>query len=115
MTVVSESTVGVRSDGGGSKSTLANAVLTAQLIFCGMESVARIHAGAAALVNDDEHPVHVRKVTVSSAVEHCTAHREPLTYRYHLLDGVHLPVESALLVIHYSLRTEFLTIRNLVH
>ena len=49
MTVVSAPAVGVRLVGGGSKSTLANALLTAQLIFCGMESVARMNAGAAAV------------------------------------------------------------------
>ena len=38
--VMSASAVGVLSAAGGSKSTLANALLTAQLMFCGMVSVA---------------------------------------------------------------------------
>ena len=40
MMVVSASAVGVLSAAGGSNSTRANALLTAQLMFWGMESVA---------------------------------------------------------------------------
>ena len=40
---------GVTSAGGGPNSTLANALLTAQLMFCEIESVARMNAGAAAV------------------------------------------------------------------
>ena len=49
MTIVSTSAGGMLSAGGGSNSTLANALLTAQLMFSGMQSVARMNAGAAAV------------------------------------------------------------------
>ena len=45
----SRSVAGATSADGGVNSTLANALLTAQLMFCGMESVARMHAGADAV------------------------------------------------------------------
>ena len=49
MMVVPASAGGVLSAGGGSNSTLANALLTAQLMFCGIVSVARMNAGADAV------------------------------------------------------------------
>ncbi len=55
------------------------------------------------------------QVTATDLVENSIGRRRRNTPGHHLLDGVHLPVESSRTVVQHALSTDFLAVRYLMH